>query len=345
MKKRILALILCVMLVFSAAACGGKNEEGSNGTGEYIIDGSGAQLEIQKNREELTIASVYAVTVPFLQALKLTDRVVAVNCKTSFIKHSDEYLEKAGTVGRGVVDMEALAKYAPDVLVHRSNDDDTLEAVTAIGVTLFCIKAESMEDVYNTLEILGKYFGAEDRAKEVIAWMDAKFDMIDSIVATIPEEERVTALLMGGELGRIASGDMLQSWMIEKAGGICTASGIENNFSWTNIGVESVFAMDPEFIFCTSSTALDYTPEEILSDPAWSAVKAVKDENIYIVPAKLDSWDMPGISAALGTMWMLHMMYPDYFSLDQLKAEIDDYYTFLFEQTYDEETLGYTLQY
>lgn len=342
--KRATAFFLCIMLIFSFTACGSEQEK-SNGTGEFITDGSGAELEIQNNREELTIASVYAVTVPFLQALQLTDRVLAVNCKTTFIKHSDEYLEKAGTVGRGVVDMEALAKYAPDVLVHRSNDDDTLEAVTAIGVTLFCIKAESMEDVYYTLEILGRYFGAEERAQEVIAWMDAKFDMIDSIVAGIPEEERVSALVMGGELGRIAAGDMLQSWMIEKAGGICTAKGIENNFSWTDIGVESVFEMDPDFIFCTSSTALDYTPEEIMADPAWSAVKAVKGGNIYIVPAKLDSWDMPGISAALGTMWMLHMMYPEYFTLEQLQAEIDDYYTFLFGQTYDQETLGYVLQY
>jgi len=106
-----------------------------------------------------------------------------------------------------------------------------------------------------------------------------------------------------------------------------------------NIGVETVFKWNPDVIFCTSSTPLNYTVNGILTDPAWSAMT----KNIFVVPTQIDSWDMPGISCAIGTMYMLYRMYPKYFSAEQLQSEIDEYYTFMFGKTFDNAYLGYDL--
>ena len=173
--------------------------------------------------------------------------------------------------------------------------------------------------------------------------MEGKFEIIDEIVAGIPQEERVTALVMGSEPGRIAGGDMLQSWMIEKAGGISVSAQVTNDSNWMNVGVETIFSWDPKYLFCTSSAALDYRPEELLTDPAWSALAAVEDGRVYQIPARIDTWDMPGVASVLGTFWMLHTMYPDALSTQELEAEIQDYYTFLFGRTFDADYLGYTL--
>ncbi|MCL2517784.1 MAG: ABC transporter substrate-binding protein [Oscillospiraceae bacterium] len=297
-----------------------------------------------KNFERNTIASVYAVTVPFIVALDLTDRVLAINVKSRFWTDACENLAVAGSVGRGMVDLEALAKFAPDVLIHRSNDTATVEAVTGkLGIPVLCITVENYDDIIETLTIMGEYFDCGERAKQVCEWLSGKFEIIDAIVASIPDNERVTALMMGGELGRIAGGDMIQSWMIKKAGGNCVASDITNNRNWTNIGVETVFKWNPDYIFCTSSTPLNYTVDGILNDPAWSAMTAVNNSTISIVPAAIDSWDMPGISCTIGTMYMLYRMYPDYFSAEKLQQEIDEYYTFMFGKTFDNAYLGYNL--
>ena len=34
---------------------------------------------------------------------------------------------------------------------------------------------------------------------------------------------------------------------------------------------------------------------------------------------------------------MLHKMYPEYFPLDKLQVEVDEYYNFMFGRTFDEE--------
>ena len=332
--KKFIALILTLSMLMGLCACGEAKEEPKTVYGE-ITDGAGRVIEMTTEPGEATIASVYAVAVPFFCSLGITDRVLAVNVKSNFWKTADANLAAAGTVGRGVVDLEKLATYAPTALVHRSNDPETVEAAAKLGIDVICITVENVDDIKTTLRMLGKYFGAEDKAEETVNWIEDKFAYIKSIVDQIPQSERKTALLMGGELGRIAGNDMLQSWMIEQAGGICVADeGLNHN--WINVGVEKIFSYNPDVIFCTSSTARDYTTEELLSDSAWSAMTAVENEDIYIIPSSADSWDMPGISCVLGVFYMLREMYPDYFSIEDFEDEVDSYYRFMFGRCFDD---------
>ncbi len=342
--KRAAAFLLALAMCLSMCACSAKKSDGTASANEnQIVDGAGRVLDIPEKPEEATIASVYAVSVPLIKALGLSDRVLAVNAKSRFWTDADEALGNAGTVGRGKVDLEKLAGYNPTVLIHRSNDPETVEAVEKLGIDVLCITVENMDDYAETLRTMGRYFGVEERAEEVIGWMNSRFDLIADHVSAIPESEKKTALLMGGELGRVAGSDMLQTWMIEKAGGIPVADqGKDHN--WIDVGVETVFQWNPEYIFCTSSTALEYTSESLMADSAWSAVKAVKSGNVIDMPARIDSWDMPGLSCILGTMFMMHEMYPEYFTAEELQKEIDEYYTFMFGRTFDADYLGYTLE-
>lgn len=340
-RYRNIALLLVAVLILTG--CVGKDNTVTKPDSGQVIDGAGVIKNIPDDPASATIASVYAVSVPLIVALDLSDRVLAVNVKSKFWTDADEDLARAGTVGRGIVDLEALATYAPTTFIHRSNDPETVDAVEKLGIDVLCITVENIEDIRAMLTMLGDYFGAEDRAEEVIGWIDGKFSMIREIVNQIPQDERVSAMLMGGQKGRVAGDDMLQSWMIEQAGGNCVVDQGKDH-RWIDVGIETVFDWNPEYIFCTSSTALDYTPEELLNDPTWSAVQAIIDENIFTIPARIDSWDMPGISCILGTLFMLHTMYPDYYSVEELQSEIDEYYMFMFGKTFDSEYLGYSLE-
>lgn len=333
--KKAISILLILTILLTLCSCGASNSATEHGT-ETVIDGAGREIYIPLHPEEATIASVYAVSVPFFVALGITDRVLAVNAKSDFWYTADANLKAAGTVGRGVVDLEKLAGYAPTALVHRSNDPDTVESVERLGIDAVTITVENVEDIKTTLRMLGKYFGAEDRAETAVAWIESEFAYVASIVETIPESQRKTALLMGGNLGRVAGDDMLQTWMIRQAGGIPVVDEGKDH-SWIDSGVEKVFQWNPEVIFCTSSTSRDYTPEEMMADSTWSAVTAVKNKDIHIIPTQADSWDMPGMSCVLGTLYMLRTMYPDYFSAEDFEDHVDSYYRFMFGRCFDEE--------
>ena len=80
-----------------------------------------------------------------------------------------------------------------------------------------------------------------------------------------------------------------------------------------------------------------------MAEDSWSAVEAVKTHHFHQIPAKLDSWDIPGVSCVIGTMYMLHKMYPAYFDQEQLEQEVAEYYEFMFGKTFDASYLGYDL--
>jgi len=359
--KRLTALILCALLLASLFGCRSADKNDNNlstiqpGIGnisedfEFVLDAMGTKLQIPED-SNITIASSYAVVVPFIVALGLSDNVLAINYKSIFWADTSEGLAAAGSVGRGLVDLEALAAFSPDVLIHRTNDPRTINAVLELGIPVMSLKAENIDEIMSTLDMMGRFFHVEERAEAVKAWMIERVERISKIVESIPEEERFTAVMMGGELGIVAGGDMLQSWMIEHAGAVCLASEIEGGnidgylpSAWAHIGMERLFAMKPDVIFATSSTVLDYTVNEILTDPALSGLEAVINNRVFQMPARWDSWDLPGISCVIGTMWMLHSMYPNLISVDEMQAEIDEYYIFMFGRTFDKDYLGYNL--
>ena len=344
MKRKILSAILILSLLLCACAQGREAAPESTGSGTVsssgslpgITDAAGRKITVRPNAKELTAASVYAVSAPFFTALGISDRVKAVNLKTGFWALADPALGAADTVGRGTVDLEKLAEIHPDVLIHRIHDEKTVEAVSKLGIDVICIRVESVDDVKNTLIMLGEYFGAQERAEKAIDWIEGEFRSIRKITDTIPEKERKTALLMGGRIGRAAGADMLQSWMIETAGGIPVVKEAEDQ-SWVDIGVERIFAYDPDVIFLTGSTAREYTIEELYGDPAWSALKAVRNRQIFAMPAEKDPWDLPGLSCVTGTAFMLRKMYPDRFSAEDLEDHADSYYRFMFGRCFDKE--------
>lgn len=333
--KKIISLLLILCILTMSCSCSETPAKEYEVVGQ-VVDGAGRTLDVRSDAKDATIASVYFVAAPFFVALDIADRVVAVNARNHFWTDANSDLAAAGTVGKGVVDLEKLASYHPTALVHRSNDPETIEAVSKLGIDVICITVENADDVINTLNLLGTYFGVPENAERAISWFNEKLDYIDNIVSQIPESEKKTAMLIGGDLGRVAGCDMLQSWMIEKAGGIpIVQEGVNHN--WVDIGTEKVFTYNPDVIFCTSSAARSYKVEDVLNDKVWSSLAAVQNGQMYDIPTTLDSWDMPGLSCVLGTMFMLHEMYPDYLSVSDLEDQVDDYYRFMFGRCFDKE--------
>jgi iron complex transport system substrate-binding protein len=78
-----------------------------------------------------------------------------------------------------------------------------------------------------------------------------------------------------------------------------------------------------------------------MADPAWANLTAVKERQIYFVPSVEDSWEFPGVSSALGSLWMLSVMYPDKFSREQLEAQAKEFYKKVYNLDVTPELLGY----
>ena len=135
---------------------------------------------------------------------------------------------------------------------------------------------------------------------------------------------------------------MLQSYLIEIAGGTNPAADLNTNELWPVVGVEQIFEWDPDFIFVTTYGFTDYTVDDLLNDSLWANTSAVKNNRIMPTPCNLESWEMPTPTSALGVLWMIQKMYPEVYSDAELEADVKAYYDILYPgNTLTRDILGY----
>ena len=75
--KKAVSILLVFALFFALCGCVSQTATAPKSSEQTVTDGSGAVLDIPENSASATIASVYAVSVPFIVALGLSDRVKA----------------------------------------------------------------------------------------------------------------------------------------------------------------------------------------------------------------------------------------------------------------------------
>lgn len=350
MKQKTAFLLALILVLTSLAlcACEPAAEDGKSGRAAgtvieetenslTIIDQAGREVTVKKNPE--SIALCYRVAIRFLLSLDQGDKITGIGKTEGFLEELQPSLKNCVDVGKGIADIEALAELKPDLFFHKATDVESLEAVEELGIPAVGIQVETPDDMITALELMGKVCGAEEKAQELIRYYEEKLADIDERTAGI--EEKKTAIIMGSSIGKVADGTMLQGQMIQRAGAVNCAAELKASELWPTAGTEQIFAWNPEYIFVTGSEGAVYTAEDILQDPAWSELAAVKAGNVYQMPASCDSWEFPGVVSVLGTEYMLHVMYPELVSDEQLEEDVNDFYQLSYGKTFTRDKLGY----
>ncbi len=159
---------------------------------------------------------------------------------------------------------------------------------------------ETIENVYEDIENLGKIFKVEERAAELNSNIQKQIAEVQEAVKNVPEAERVKVFVLdtfnGNEIYTTSSG--LQSNLIELAGGINTTRGMADS-RWFNTSVETLVEVNPDVIILN-----DYgtqTVEEKLdflnSNPALQEVAAVKNQAYLTIPLVAVMQDVRAASA------------------------------------------------
>ncbi len=346
---RIITLILMVLLtgIFSAACGGSKTPKADpSRAGEVVettddavtvIDQAGREVTVPKGAK--TMALSYRVIARFLITLGEGDKIKGIGKSEKFLYILEPGLKDAVDVGKGVPDLEAIAELKPDVYFHRATDIDGLEAVQELGIPAVGLSFEDPEEMKIALKILGSVLDKEDRVKELISYYDSRIKDDQSEADQIKDKK--SAIVMGSSSSKVADGSMLQSRMIELAGGISSAKDLEASELWPTAGNEQIFKWNPDYIFITGSESARVTPEDLYNDPTWAEVTAVRDKHVYRMPAELDSWEFPGVVSVLGIDYMKSKMYPESMSEEQLQKNIDEFYQLSYDRTFTSEEIGY----
>ena len=369
MKQRctkLLALLLTLSMLLALTACAGSGDANTPAesaatpapvttpaptptpaveeppASEYpmtLADMAGHELTLEEPVE--TVALTWRMANDLLLVLGAKDRMICVGPLPDFdALVAPNWVALSGLAGRGTgPDWEAMAGLDPDIYINGTNSE-TLEAGDQLGIPVLAVSLEDAEETMTALRLVGKALGLEERAEELIKYYNDIMSIPAGYLTGIPESELPTFVLLSGEGEQVGVPAMMQAQMVATGGGVNAAADVDDpDDLWPAVGIEQVFSWDPDYIFM-SSTA-DKKAADVLSDPAWADLTAVKNGNVYDVPSDLHSWESLGLVPCIGAVWSFMKMHPGLYSEAEFDQLVADFYKEVYDLDVNREMLGY----
>lgn len=204
-------------------------------------------------------------------------------------------------------DSQEILDLKPDLIILWEGEPGTEYSDVPLLVLKF---PTSIEDIKNTMVILGEAVGAPEKAAQMLQGMEDSLTQITKIVSKIPEEKRVHALHYEAWQSKFR--------IVARAAGVIDEIGGDENYS--EISLEQIAECNPDLITINPfmldnddspwAFGTDYVEESlayILDDPKLSYVKAVKNHNVHTISLHASQFIVQSVKE------LAQLAYPDLF--------------------------------
>ena len=244
-----------------------------------------------------------------------------------FLPEGIEDLPYMGTLhNNDEIDREALLVEDIDIMFSISgvgltsaniSEAEEIQEQTNIPVVLV---DGSFDKVGHAFRFLGELLDRTERAEELASYVDKIYEEVSSVVATIPMEDRIPIYYAEGAEGLQTEPESSQHMLAFLEAGALDVATCEETYGggMTDVSLEQVLKWDPEVIISWDSEIRGGAYDDILTNPAWSNITAVKDGRVYAMPNLPWAWcdRPPGVNRIIGLEWVCNLLYPDIYDID-----------------------------
>lgn len=313
-------IILFLMTVSVTVSYASVNGNFSLKKDNTLIDQSGRVLKIKKTFSR--IISLYGAHTENLFQLGLDDEIIGV---TSQDKFPVEAAEKP--VFSYHDDPERFLAAKPDLVLIRPMIDRgyirLMQRLERSGVKIVSIQPKTIDEMYQYWLILGVLSGREIEAERMVQQFREVVEQYKSLVVNITQPKSVYFEAMHKNMKTFSEGSMAD-FIIKTVGGINVASdGISSR--GTNIaiyGKEKILSKaDKIDVFLAQSGKMNQpTIELIRNEPGFSVIKAIKNNEIYIIDEQIVS--RPTMRILQGIYRVGNILYPEIFGEKAKRLEV-----------------------
>lgn len=281
--KNIVVFIMIAVLSLSLVSCSQKTQE-KTATNENttktevkvtfplkITDFMGRQVTIKK--EPKRIVSLSPSTTELIYAIGADKDVVGV---TNYDNYPPEVKSVAKVGGYEGPNIEAILAQKPDI-VFASNlsGKDQMETLQKSGIPVVVLEAQNINQIYDSIKILGEIIGNVEKGNEIINKMKDKIKEINDKVKNLPKVNVFYVVDTNGNW-TAGKGTFIDE-LITLAGGNNVASDANG---WAQYSMEKLMQKNPDVII-TSQHATN--ANNIKNMPGYKDTKAAKDGKIFII--------------------------------------------------------------
>jgi iron complex transport system substrate-binding protein len=224
------------------------------------------------------------------------------------------------------VNIESVLALNPDLVIIWSKQTESIAVLEERRIPVYGVFLSRKEDVEKEIRALGRLTGREERAEELIYQTRQELSRFTRRTEIIPAAHRPRVYYMWaqGNLETSCGGSTVDD-LIRLAGGNNVCGDIAQEHAVVNL--EKILSWNPEVVVMWYNERKD--PEDILKDPQWRTVKAVRDRRVHEFPEVFlyDLWTLKfQYAVKMAAKWCHPSLFPEV-NLGEEKARmLEDLY-------------------
>jgi iron complex transport system substrate-binding protein len=292
-------------------ACGGPPSAGTPAESGTTARNCGIDITVPGPPQRIYAA--YQPAIEMVHALGMSDRVVGTAYLDAQVLPEYAAAQAATDYLPELPSREALLATSPDFVVSGFNDlfatagSESLgsrASLRELGVESWifsplCPSADGLadeaidpasvtiENVYADVRDLGRLFGVEDRAAQVVADMQTRVAAVGQRVAGAPRPRVAVVRPQDDGTFRVAGGPDFVTRILDIAGADNAFADLQGRRNFP-VGAEEIIARDPDVILTSTCcdgayTLADAEPdaERIRTNPAFTGLRAVREGRVF----------------------------------------------------------------
>ena len=236
-------------------------------------------------------------------------------------------------------DAELIMKATPDVIlisvpsaIQKVDDLQQKTGIPVVAIENGELGSEN-DKIYTTIKIVGKVLNKNERALQLIGFMQNEMDELQKRTRTVADEKKPTVYAGGlsynGSHGITSTRSDFTPFVLTDSKNV--VADLENKQLKNRpimVDIEKIIEWNPEYIFIDSDgwkmAEKEMSPNTLLHN----TLKAVQNSNVYIVPRYINnsiSYDY----ALINSWYVAKTLYPDKFDdidIDKKVKQILDYF-------------------
>lgn len=309
--KRTLSLLLVLLLLVT---CVSQAEI-------TMTDAAGRTVTLKENPER--IVSGYYITTSLLIALGAQDKLIGIEAKADsrpiYALAAPEllFLPNVGTAKN--FSMEGCLALQPDLVILPMKLKSAADELDSFGIPAVVVNPESMEELMQTVQLLGTAVGAEEKAEKLLA----AYENLSAKAASFAGDP--VSVYLAGNSGflRTAGKGMYQDTLLTMAGGVNVASDLDGA-SWQDISYEQLLSWNPQVVVIASDAS--YGADEFCGDTALNGLDAVKNGRVYQILGDVEAWDSPVPGTVLGSLYLSSVLHPEAYTQEAFIGDVNAFY-------------------
>ena len=178
--------------------------------------------------------------------------------------------------------LERIVALHPDLVLGSpgANRRETADQLARLGVPVYGVKAQSVEETLHSIEALGRVLGREKEAEVLVEGLRRRMAAVEQRAAA-RRHPKVLFVVWYRPLTTAGRNTFIDD-VIRRAGGVPINDGLPGE--WPRMSLEEALHRDPDVILFPQSVAFSPSLDEFSRLPGWRDLRAVKTHQLHFIP-------------------------------------------------------------